>query len=738
MSRSREESPDGSVFERRLFAASLVAATLAFAAAFWPYALGRVFLYADLGNFHLPLRMFYAESLRNGTSPLWLPNLFCGFYLHGEGQVGMFHPLHWLLYRVLPLQPAFALEAVLTYPIAGIGMAWFLRRLSLPRDAAAFGGLVFGLSAFFTLRLTHLNVIAVLAHIPWLLALFDLAAAGAGREGARARALAWLGIAALVASQVLLGYPGAVVQSLACVGLYALFVCARERRFAPLAWLTAAVALGILIGAVQLVPTFEVFEASVRGNSSYDFRTRGSLHPANLAQLLLPTLFLHRVFDPRLPNPVELSFYFGSIGPIAAIWISVRRRHLAALRGFVIACAIASATSLVLALGRYGGLYALVSELPLIGQLRVPARYTLLLYLVSATFAAIAFADLARAHTEDEHAQRERRQQARWIWLAPVLAAILATGAGLLRDEGGATQGLAAQIAPPAVVWLGPVLSLACAALFYAAARGARGALLALVFFVTADQTAYAISQWWTVAPKTLESYVKSIPVLPSAPTARTAMAYSDYAKADPNGDVLFHTTTPFIVHGVRLMRGYTGLIPARALSPQSSKTLQAAAVSHWQDGKIVVPFEGALPRFRFVTHASESHDPARDIESIDVATTALVDAPVSLEPGTPGVVVSVREEPGLVRMMVEAPTRQLLVVSETFHPGWSARVGDADAAVVRAYGDFMALVVPAGRHEIALRFAPASFEQGKTLSAVGVGTFLLAGLVALARPRAR
>lgn len=734
MSRPQQGSQSDAGHDHPLIVATLAIATLAFATAFWPVALGRVFLYADLGNFHLPLRMFWAESLANGTSALWIPNLFSGFYLHGEGQVGMYHPLHWLLYRGLPLQPAFALEGMLTYPFAGVGMFWFLRRLTLPKAAAAFGGLTFALSSFLMLRLTHLNVIAVIAHIPWLFAVFDVAALDAR---ARTRALGWIGISLLVASQVLLGYPGAIAHSLLFLGLYALFVCARARRVAPIAWLGAAVLLGLLLGAIQLIPTFDLFESSVRENTSLEFRMRGSLHPANLLQLLLPYAFSQRVFDPRLPNPVELSFYFGAIVPIASIWLATNRRRLGALRGFVLAATGACAIALVLALGEYGGLYALLSGLPLVGQLPVPARFTLLLYIVGAAFTAIAFADLARdPKTRSQVEQEERTRDARWIWLAPALGVVLAAGAMLARNPEG-PPGIAAQIASPAFVWTGPGLSLLCAALFFAAARGARIALVGLALFVAMDQTAYGASEWWTVEPKTLDDYIASIPRLPAPPSSRVAMLYSDYAKVGPEGDVLFHTTTPFIVHDIRLVRGYTGLIPARNLPPKSAKTMQVAAVSHWQNGKVVVPFPNALPRFRFVSDARTTQTPARDMQSsdVDVARTAFVDEPVDLQPGAPGEIVAAREIPGEIRLTVTTPTQQLLVVSETFHPGWLATVDGTETRMLRAYGDFMALVVPAGKHRVVLRFEPKSFSQGRVLSIAGLCVLAVALLAAL-RPR--
>src|SRR5688572_13610673 len=101
--------------QRRLFAWIALACVLLFGAMAAPFFLGRVYTRDDLGEFHLPTRDFYANQLALGEAFDWMPSLFCGFYVTGEGQTGGYHPLHWLLYRTLPLGAAFNLELLLSY-----------------------------------------------------------------------------------------------------------------------------------------------------------------------------------------------------------------------------------------------------------------------------------------------------------------------------------------------------------------------------------------------------------------------------------------------------------------------------------------------------------------------------------------------------------------------------------------------------------------------------------------------
>src|SRR2546423_3375028 len=113
--------------ERRLLAWSLLASVLLFAAVAGPYWLGRIYTADDLWAYHLPVRQFYAECLASSERFDWMPSLYSGFYLTGEGQAGTYHPLHWLLYRFLPLRAAFDLELLLNYPLLLAGMYVWLR-----------------------------------------------------------------------------------------------------------------------------------------------------------------------------------------------------------------------------------------------------------------------------------------------------------------------------------------------------------------------------------------------------------------------------------------------------------------------------------------------------------------------------------------------------------------------------------------------------------------------------------
>lgn len=196
-------------------------------------------------------------------------------------------------------------------------------------------------------------------------------------------------------------------------------------------------------------------------------------------------------------------------------------------------------------------------------------------------------------------------------------------------------------------------------------------------------------------------------------------------------------------VEGFRIAGGYAAMTPDRVLDlgpfgaplELDARLRNALRVSgvRWAIG---TSLPEPLPRARLVTTARVSHDPNREIAEVDVATTVLVERDVELDAGEPGAVTLVRDLPGEIELVTQAAGRQLLVLSERHHEGWRAHVDGAPCAVIRAYGDYMACAVPAGRHRVRFDFAPSSLRRGAQLSALSLGLTLLWLLPGLVRSR--
>jgi len=66
------------------------------------------------------------------------------------------------------------------------------------------------------------------------------------------------------------------------------------------------------------------------------------------------------------------------------------------------------------------------------------------------------------------------------------------------------------------------------------------------------------------------------------------------------------------------------------------------------------------------------------------------------------------------------------VILSDTFYPGWRARVDHRPAEIAAANGAMRAVAVPRGNHTVTMRYRPASVYLGAALTLLGIGAALL------------
>jgi hypothetical protein len=690
-----------------------------------PVLTGRVSVFFDLGCFHLPVRDFYAHCLKTGQPFDWMPGMYRGVFITGEGEHGPYHPLHLLLYRLLPLGVAFALEAFLCYPVMFLGTFVWLRRHA-GRAGALLAALVYTFCANNLSHGQHVNHVGVLAHLPWLLWLLERIAGATGRPRWRAAA----GVGLLTGSQLLLGHPQAMSYSLLAEALYGLFLV-REARLAvraTLAWLLGK-ALGLAVGGVQLLATLAFLHTSNRG--SFDPLFGGYL-PSRLLQILVPNLLCG-----HLESWCHEPAYFGAVPVVVLLWWWTARRAAPpagwacdparrCLTRFAVVLGLLAAW---LALGKYGGLYVLQTRLPLVGQLRCAARYLHLVSFAAAVLAALGFARLA-AWVRAGGVVRWRHLGLPWLAVGVTIVAGFTFQATHPRtDPAGFDRRFLS----------GMVVMAAAAAALTLACRGRPLGLYALVAVAALDLHHFCLENpvWGEHLWKrttTLEAWRAAIPSPPGPGEGRVlCLAWN------PNC---------FLLRGVRLVNGYRGGIePGSRLDYTQVSALRLAGASWYReatfDPVLTIPgLEAAgggwfrvpdpLPRVRLVSQALASDDPAQELANVDLAATALTTHEIPLDHGPAGHAALVVDDPGRLRVETEVSGRRLLVVSESFDPGWQASIDGASAAVERVNGDFLGCEVGPGRHVVDFTFRPAALRAGRWLSGLGLVACLLLGACTL------
>jgi hypothetical protein len=107
-----------------------------------------------------------------------------------------------------------------------------------------------------------------------------------------------------------------------------------------------------------------------------------------------------------------------------------------------------------------------------------------------------------------------------------------------------------------------------------------------------------------------------------------------------------------------------------------------------------------------------------------DPRTTAVVEGAVAGS-GSGGVVKIADYGATHLRLSVELDRPGLIVLTDTFYPGWDAWVDGQAARIHRVNGVFRGVFVDGGRHEISMRFRPASQSWGLAISAVGLAAVI-------------
>jgi hypothetical protein len=668
-----------------------------------PLFQGRVLTENDLSTYYIPIRHLYAEALRAGDSVLWSSAMFSGHFTFGEGQVGMAHPLHYVLFKYLPLSVAVNLEILSGYLAALVGGRLLLGRLGLSREAAWFGAMLFAFSGFNLLHLIHVNAVQIIGHLPWiLLCVHVLLTAKSGRD----QALGFAGTAVAIGSQLLLGYPQYVWLTLLAAGyLSVCLVIAGAPRW-RLLLATGAVAAGALIGAVQVLPTLDIVSTSHRSDPSLDFRLTFSLNPLNLIQLVSPHAFEDRVYaHPGTLQVHESSSYSGAFCTLALAWLAIRFRALERRR-LAIAFIGLAFISLVFALGRYGGVYAFVAQLPGVNLFRAPARHVLLFHLALSGIAALVFEDLV-------HMVRQRMTtpwRRLWPLAVPAILSVVITAIAAVFARSSWARGLNLMFAELSVAGPWTALFVVTAGLFVLASRGARWSISALLVLASLDLGFWGYLYVYRSPPRTIVEMAEAAQV---PPLAQPGDLFEPIKGANVENLGLLKS--------LRITTGLVPLVPAAVLKFDHPVTQRVSGVRWRPDRTQWVALTDSMPRARLLASAELSEDIAQDITRIDVAETALVAKPVGELSGSPGHAVVASDRPGHLVIRTSAPGRQLLVVTERFHPGWRGTEDGRECAPLAVYGDFLGCVVSAGTHEITFRFAPDSVRKGLRLTLVGL-----------------
>ncbi|HEY4359901.1 MAG TPA: YfhO family protein [Bryobacteraceae bacterium] len=697
----------------------------------------------DLANLILPWFQLQATQWHLGSFPLWDPNSWFGQPLFGQAQPGAAYPLNWLLF-LAPLkrgwieQGALHWYYVLIHYLAALTAYALSRDLGRSRRASILAGCVYALGGYVAATMAP----QMLNGAVWtpLVFLFLFRAERGHRPWASALLSGFfLGFGWLAGHHQM-----NLFVSLAATGLWLWIILRTGKLDLNIAKLAAAsLLIAGLTSAFQTLPMAEYGRASVRWTGLQDPQRFNEVVPYSVhVQYALNPAGLLGIFVPNLAhnsNPFIgcVAFSLALLGAILA-WKTPQVRWLSAiaLAGLLFAL---GPTSLL-----HGALYSLA---PLVDKARVPAAGVLLFALGIAPLAAFGVDLLPRPESFP------------WSRRAGTILAIFGGALALtvlILHIAGAQNALGDER-----VLITALLALLAAALF----AGWRASTLSP-----------ALGAWLALALVLLE--------------LATVMNYNLPSRAEPAQNHYLHylaehgDVAAFIgAHGVPGRIEYDdqdipynfgdwyGLEAVNAyaasvldevwsldvFSPRArdffgvryalgKKPPRAGLTELFTSRSGVKVFENAAayPRIWSVHRADSLPDMVqlraafRD-PSIDLRQTVLLT-------GEPAPAIAACQntrddeldmplyQPNELRITANLACRGMVILTDTWFPGWKAWVDGHPAPIHKAYGSVRGVIVESGAHVIEMRYRPASVFLGLVLSVLAAVITLAACMISRTR----
>ncbi len=397
-------------------------------------------LVSDLVLENFQFKSFIRQSIAQGEFPLWNPYQFSGIPFFAAGQQSTLYPFS-VIYYVLPLASAYGWFMVSQLWLAGIFMFLLLRGLDLSRYGALIAGVIYQLSAFFVISAVFPMIVAAAVWLPLILLMVEFIIERRPLLKGRTTVIPWLAIgSAALGCCVLAGHVEITYYTLLVTAYYfaarIIYISWQENIKAHIhptlgvairsilgkgAAVFLMVALGMGLGAIQFIPTFEAAQNNFRSDTASFQQILDWAHPKrDLIQFLMPNFYGNpshhsyldlfsgqtvsltdttvtsaegsplNTIDFGIKNYAEGALYVGILPLALAIYGLIRRRTV-----HQIVITLLGLASLTFMFGL--PTYALLYILPGINQLHSPFRWIFPLTLCIALLAGFGMDSLIQS-----------------------------------------------------------------------------------------------------------------------------------------------------------------------------------------------------------------------------------------------------------------------------------------------------------------------------------------------------
>ncbi len=693
-------------------------------------------LYSDYGSFQLPIREFVKREFAEGRFPIWNPWLGCGIPFHATGQVGLTYPLMTPLLLVADANRAIQISLFLHVILCYCGQYRLGRHLGLSQQAASIGGLIVVQSGFLTTHLVVGHVMLVIAYgiYPW----FFL---GVCRV-CRGPTLASISLLAIpIAGMFLAGHPQLPYYGFLFGGFWSLgsmaFGVAANHRLKCLFSLLAAGGLGITISSVQFIPMLELVAdaQSVSERGTVTYAAMYSLEGVDLYRLLFP--FLGGCPTVGIPEFMPPDFYHEKVCylGIATWFFAFSGLYASRSCRWPIGAALLVAVALIIALGQSTPFFAYIgSIIPGFFLFRCPGRCLGMLSVLVALLAGFGFDSSASERVDD--AQRSTT----WLdvgLLVAMIGAMIIVDVSLPRIDLDQWMRFAEHHLRFELNATGLVVLTTAALMLFRRQLSTKGTCVLAVSLLLAD-LGYFNLRHIKFEDRTVDR------ALGNASADGRAYRFIEGSKKTSfaSNQVRYSRLVPLSIgNGLPMVGTNEGGVlpksiecifqalernPVAALNLSSCRYFtQSSDRPSWQPNPTAEARIRFLPGIEITDLQTSLTDTASTSDSLLKSSHSelrvLVDTADEIE------VSIANEEPGV------------MVVADTFYPGWNCEVDGSAAEIRKVYGCYRGVILPQGNHTVRMRYRPYSFRLGCWLSISGVVIWLALacfGLVSARRSR--
>jgi len=673
---------------------------------------------------------FYPIRMMSSSGAGWNPFVSSGSPLTADPLTAAFYPVDALLFSLFPAHYAFSIGFWFHTFLAGLFTFLCLRYFGIGKEGGMLAGITFMLSSFVVAHsyAGHYSMISTVAWMPAVL----LGVVWALDK----RTFASMLIAALpLCMQLLAGHQQVVLYTVILAGLYALAHAIKEAwtkrsimpAFAPAYIFAGIVIVGVLLAAVQFVPTLELSRHVTRsGGISYDFATTYSLPWHNLATIVAPDTFGNPV-DGNYINEGsywELALYVGILPLVLALLAFLFMRKDWRVAFFVIVGVI----GLALALGKHNPVYWLLWKfIPGFNLFRVPARFGLIWTFAIAVLAGFGLDRLLAPLKEKQQSVLRYCVMACCVGAIIVVLSALAilvfktqllaaafplvangyASRGLFEpvDLCGRVEGLIMTVAND--LWYAAFFLLLSASVLLWKVLRKKGVATLAILLVIVNLLFYGTSFIVTTPLSDAYAIPAHIAFLQEQPGIWRVY---DADGAIPDNYQIVWNVQAVQGYNPLLLKNYVSFIKdinvSERVSPElnllNARFVASTVPLHNPDLTLlhnstayVYGNAAALPRAFLVSALTDTIPTVKDVKGQHI-TSYTYDT---------------------VTIQTDSEAGGVLVLGDISYPGWIARIDGKETPVLTAYDGVRAVTVGAGKHAVVFSFEPRSVSVGLWIS---------------------